>query len=99
MRGRTTLGATFFVVVSGYAGRLQAQGGRLYVSGVDPALADQMRRNGKVAEAGPVALYEAEPIVGASTRAAASDAHLWLIEQDPGAADETGPAGPRSDRG
>jgi SulP family sulfate permease len=99
MRGRTTLGATFFVVVSGYAGRLQAQGGRLYVSGVDPALADQMRRNGKVAAAGPVALYEAEPIVGASTRAAVSDAHLWLIEQDPEHADPSDPPGPRSDGG
>jgi len=80
MRGRTTLGATFFVVVSTYAEALQASGGRLYVSGVDQVLIEQMGRNGKVETDGLVALYEAQDEVGASTLEAATDAHLWLIE-------------------
>ena len=83
MRGRTTLGSTFFVVVSGYAALLDRQGGRLYVSGVDPVLHEQMRLNGKIEVSGSVKVYEAGPVLGASTIAAAADAQTWLIE--PGA--------------
>lgn len=81
LRGRTALGATFFVVVSDYAARLAERGGRLYLSGADPVLIDQMHRNGKVELAAPVAIYEASAVVGESTALAAQDARTWLIAQ------------------
>lgn len=83
LRGRTALGATFFVVVSGYAKQLDDRGGRLYISGADSQLIEQMRRNGKVEVEGPVAVYPAEDVIGASTLTAAADAHTWLIETAP----------------
>ena len=48
LRGRTSLGATFFVVLADYAHRLQSNGGRLFLSGVDPQMLARMRRAGKV---------------------------------------------------
>ena len=80
LRGRTTLGATFFVVVSAYAQQLAEQGGRLYLSGADKTLVTQMERNGKVALDNNVVVYEAQGILGASTLSAVTDANLWLIQ-------------------
>lgn len=80
MRGRTSLGATFFLVAADYAQRLAACGGRLYVSGVDPALIEQMERNGKLDTAGPVRVFEARDVVGESTTQAVQDARTWLVE-------------------
>ncbi len=48
LRGRTTLGSTFIKVAADYAGRLGAVGGRLYLSGVDPSLADEFHRAGNL---------------------------------------------------
>ena len=77
LRGRTSLGATFAKVITDYAGQLAASGGRLYLSGLDPSLADQLRRTGHVE--GPVRAFEATAIVGESTRAAYHDAEAWLV--------------------
>lgn len=79
LRGRTTLGATFIKVVAGYAGRLAAVGGRLYISGLDPSLAAQFRQAGNLD--GPVRIFEATPIIGASTQAAQLAAEAWLVKQ------------------
>ena len=87
LRGRTALGATFFVVASDYAGKLADRGGRLYISGADKVLIEQMHRNGKIEVDGPVAVYEAGAVIGASTAMAANDARTWLIEQRPDDAD------------
>ena len=38
LRGRTSLGATFLVVMADYAERLSAAGGHLFLAGVDPAV-------------------------------------------------------------
>lgn len=89
LRGRTALGSTFFVVVSDYAAKLAEHGGRLYLSGADRVLIDQMHRNGNVELAAPVAIYEASAVVGESTAHAAQDAKTWLIEHEAAArADE-----------
>lgn len=45
LRGRAMLGSTAFAVLSDYADRLAAAGGRLYLTGVDPAVLHQLRRN------------------------------------------------------
>lgn len=78
MRGRSTLGATYFVVLSDYAERLDAVGGRLYVSGIDPVLLAQARRTGVVPEDGPVQLYEADSVIGRSSLQAYDDALAWV---------------------
>ena len=49
LRGRSNLGSTFVGVAADYAKRLAAVGGRLYLSGLDPDLADVVQRTGKVA--------------------------------------------------
>jgi SulP family sulfate permease len=79
LRGRTTLGATFFSVISSYADRLDDVGGRLYLTGLDPELAERMRRPANDPLAGSAHLYEATPLVGGSTRQAIDDATTWLV--------------------
>jgi SulP family sulfate permease len=83
MRGRTTLGATFFTVLAGYAQQLAAVSGRLYVAGLDPALIAQARRTGTIPDDGPVQLYEATPVVGESSLDAFHDAQTWTAAQRP----------------
>ena len=78
LRGRTSLGATFTKVIADYASQLDACGGRLYLSGLDPSLTEQLRRTGHVD--GPVRAFEATEIVGESTRAAYLDAEAWLVK-------------------
>jgi SulP family sulfate permease len=78
LRGRTSLGATFIKVIADYASQLDTSGGRLYLSGLDPSLTEQLRRTGHVD--GPVRAFEATPIVGESTRAAYLDAEAWLVK-------------------
>ena len=78
LRGRTSLGATFVKVVAEYADRLAASDGRLYLSGLDPSLTEQLRRTGHVD--GPVHSFEATPVVGESTQAAYLDAEAWLVK-------------------
>jgi len=77
LRGRTSLGATFVKVVAGYADRLAQSGGRLYLSGLEPGLTEQLRRTGHVD--GPVRAFEATPVVGESTRQAYQAAEAWLV--------------------
>jgi len=78
LRRRTSLGSTFVKVVADYADRLVDSGGRLYLSGLDPSLTEQLRRTGHVD--GPVRAFEATPVVGESTQAAYLDAEAWLVK-------------------
>jgi SulP family sulfate permease len=77
MRGRTTFGATALAVLRGYAGRLDALGGRLFVSGVDSKVSGLIRRT---SEEHPFEIVEATPIVGESTDAAFDQATAWIAE-------------------
>ncbi|MFE3445801.1 SulP family inorganic anion transporter [Nocardia sp. NPDC059180] len=81
MRGRTTLGATFFVVVSDYARRLDAVGGHLYLSGIDAQVLaywnqDRLHRQGIALD-----LYPATATLGESTLAAYAEARVRLRDQ------------------
>jgi SulP family sulfate permease len=78
MRGRSVLGATFFTVLASYAKQLDAVGGRLYVSGLDPALIAQAQRTGTITDDGPVRLYEAKPAISESSLQAFHDAQAWI---------------------
>lgn len=80
LRGRAMLGATSFAVLSDYAERLDAAGGRLYLSGVDPATHRQMRRNRAVETAGDVQVFEAGPTIGESSLEAYRAAEAWIAD-------------------
>ncbi len=83
LRGRTQLGATFFLVVDEYAHALDATDSRLFISGVDPVLRAQHRRNHRAHERDLVEVFEATELIGASTNAALEAAELW-VELAPG---------------
>jgi SulP family sulfate permease len=79
LRGRSQLGATALTVLADYAARLAAGDGRLYLTGVDAALAEQIRHSGRFALDGPTQVFEADAVVGASTARALEDAGAWLV--------------------
>lgn len=83
LRGRTELGATFFRVISAYSRELQQVDGRLYLSGLDGELFDQLRRVGGVDLSGPVRAFPATEVVGESTGEALAVADAWLVQHDP----------------
>ena len=83
LRGRTMLGATAFKVFSDYSESLRAAKGKLYLSGVDPALMQQFSHAGHVHAAGPVEMVEATPNLGESSLAAYHQAETWVIEHRP----------------
>jgi len=78
LRGRTSLGSTFVKVAADYAQLLADRGGRLYLSGLDPSLAERLRRTGHIEET--VRTFEATPTIGGSTTAAYLDATGWLVK-------------------
>ena len=79
LRGRTSLGSTFVKLVGDYADRLDDVGGRLYLTGLQPTLTEQLDRTGSIE--GPVRAFEATPVVGESTQAAYLDAEAWLVRR------------------
>lgn len=79
LRGRSSLGATFFAVVTAYAAELHERGGRLYLSGVDPEVISRFQRTQAPDVRGMVRLFEARPVLSESTEAALTDANGWLV--------------------
>ena len=78
LRGRTTLGATAFIVLADYAERLRSAGGHLFLSGVEPDLFDQMRRSRRVDLEDAVTVFPAEETILLSTQQAREEAEAWL---------------------
>ncbi len=79
LRGRTSLGATFFGVVSGYAAVMAESGGRLYLSGVSPDIMARFEGMHVADHADAVHLFAATEVIGESTLAAYADARTWLV--------------------
>ena len=80
LRGRTQLGATFFLVVEAYGRQLKAAGGKLFLSGVDPDLVAQYRSRG-VATEDLVEVFQATDLLGRSTTAAFERAEDWVHDE------------------
>jgi SulP family sulfate permease len=76
LRGRTTLGATSFKMLTDYAGTLEAAGGRLFLSGVAPALLEQFTRTGG-AGAKRIHVFPATDVIGESSAEAYRIAAEW----------------------
>jgi SulP family sulfate permease len=86
LRGRTSLGSTFFGVIAGYADALDTAGGRLYLSGVQQDMIDRFHHSQVQDVQGKIRVFHATEVVQASTIAALEDAQSWLIGQQPPAA-------------
>ncbi len=82
LRGRTTLGSTFLTVVSGYADSLQKNGGRLYLTGLDPAVLKVWEAESLTKRLTGVLLYPATDVVGASTHNALLDANARRVQSE-----------------
>jgi sulfate permease, SulP family len=76
LRGRTTLGATSFKMLTDYAGTLEAAGGRLFLSGVAPALLERFTRTGG-AGAKHIHVFPATDVIGESSAEAYRLAAEW----------------------
>ncbi|MBZ2195850.1 SulP family inorganic anion transporter [Occultella gossypii] len=90
LRGRTTLGVTFFTVVSEYARRLEVNGGRLYLSGLGTDMVkywDEERLSGVGAA---LEVFPATEVVGESTTHAMEAASSRRVRHRPATGD--GPA-------
>jgi sulfate permease, SulP family len=72
-------------VLANYADKLAEVNGRLYLSGINEDVHDQLVRAGKLRLSGPVQIYEATPVRLEATRKAVADARAWLV----GASTET----------
>ena len=70
LRGRTNLASTAMQVLARYARRLDAGGNRLFLSGVEPKLAERLRKSHGLDAIGPVELVRATNVLGESTREA-----------------------------
>lgn len=78
VRKRGEIGTTFLDVVSRYAERVNTNGGKLLLSGIDPEIKDRMERTGHLARIGEENVYVATSFIGESTRAAFAAGHAWL---------------------
>jgi SulP family sulfate permease len=80
LRGRTTLSSTAAEVLSRYVSRLDAVGGRLFLSGVDPEVAARLRSSHNLEAIGSVELVPATDVLGESSRAAYALALAFVAE-------------------
>jgi sulfate permease, SulP family len=78
LRGRTSVSATFLHVVGDYARRLDALGGRLYLSGVDPRVRDVWTDDLLHAQGLHIEFFPATSTLGESTLAAYADAEVRI---------------------
>ena len=79
LRGRTSLGATFFRILATYAEQIGAAGGRLYVSGLDSDMAALLARTVPVTAEPPERVFGATPVLGEATWAALHEAQAWVV--------------------
>ena len=82
LRGRTTFGATFVVAIRDYAARLAAVGGRLVLSGVDPAVVDRLTTGPSADLPALVDIVPASARLGVATRRAVELGERWLDGQE-----------------
>ncbi|RVW08517.1 SulP family inorganic anion transporter [Prescottella agglutinans] len=79
LRGRTTFGATFFSVVRDYAQRLDAVGGRLYLSGIAEPVSHDWDDDRLAGQGLALEVYSATDTIGESTRRAFDAAEHRLV--------------------
>ncbi len=83
LRGRTSLGATAYVVLQQYAESIAATGGTLTLTGLTPGVANELRRTGRFDLEGPLTLVPATEVLFESTERGYKSAEAWLMSQRP----------------
>ncbi|AHK27979.1 hypothetical protein OPAG_06133 [Rhodococcus opacus PD630] len=83
LRGRTTLGATFFSVIGNYADRLSAVGGRLYLSGLSSEVSEYWDDDRLASQGIALDMFPATDTIGESIRRAFVDAQKRLVRTLP----------------
>lgn len=82
LRGYSRAGATLIDVLDEYVNELDTANGRLYLSGVDHNVAQQMKDAGKITNEKDVEVVEETEVLGGATSSASIKAHQWLISQE-----------------
>jgi SulP family sulfate permease len=85
LRGHGDMGSTFLNVINDYARKIQANGGRLLLSGVDEKARDRLAPTGLLATIGIDNVFTADEIIGHSTDVAfqtGSDLLATLTSED-----------------
>lgn len=82
LRGRPEVGSTFIGVLRRYTRILQANGGKLMLSGVSPNLHSQLDRTGTTALIGEENLFPEKSQLGAAMNEALAVARSWLEQAD-----------------
>lgn len=80
MHGRSRIGSTFIQIVERYADRLQANGGKLMLSGVSKNVWDQLERTETFETILESDVFMADETLGNATRRAAKAAEEWLAQ-------------------
>ncbi len=84
LRQQASVSSTFINVLERYAQRIQAQGGRLILTGVSDTVMRQLERTKTTEEfIGAENVYPATKTLRASTQEALTDAHAWLAASPP----------------
>jgi SulP family sulfate permease len=78
MHGRSRIGSTFIQILERYAGRLQANGGKILLSGVSHKVWDQLGRTETFETIPEEDVFLVDEILGGSTKQAFSSAQEWL---------------------
>lgn len=78
LHGYEEVGSTFIGVLRRYGETLTARDGRLYLTGIHPRLAEQLRRTGISALIGPERILPDAPQLGVAANRALEDAYAWL---------------------
>ncbi len=74
----------FLQVLEIYAGKLRQRGGRLFISGVNDTILEQLEKTGVFEESIPREdIFPATGVLGESTRQAMEAAQRWLDAQAP----------------
>jgi SulP family sulfate permease len=81
MHGRARIGSTSIQVIERYAGRLQANGGKLMLSGVSQNVWDQLDRTETFETIPESDVFMADETLGNATRQASVEASEWLARE------------------
>ena len=89
MRGYEDIGSTVIGVIHRYTQELQANGGKLILAGVSPALREQLRRTGMLSLIGEENIFMVTPTIGEAGNTALRAAMDWLAKT-PAESDKSG---------
>ncbi len=88
LRGQPEVGSTFIGVLRRYATTLQANGGRLMLTGVNPRLRYQLEKTGTLAFIGEENVFMEQAQMGVAMNEALASAHTWLETVTPQESDD-----------